>query len=410
MTEPVATSALTPDDTTTPPTETPIPTADPSIPGGGLLLVYQLDGTNPGKATKETVFTLNVGSGERQPMGSLVVDADSCCPTFVQWTADRTKAFLFSQQARGIVDIASATIEPSPISVPKFGAVPSPDGQRFAWVDAVTGAAETIVVADSAGRELSRLALPDGSWATRDLVWSPNGQTILATTFIPLQGSSAQPAAYFCCSIDHGPSASHLLAVPIDGSQLRDLFDDAAEVELDLTAPPPPPAALGLKGGQIERQVSGGRWSPDGGSVSVVQTTCWTDKSGGLPRSWKRGCTVRLIAEDVLTGNRRVLLDTTGGVIDAAWSPDGSRLLIATTPRDSAPGIDLIDLATGTRKHLADTGVRDLDRVLGWSPDGAWIEFDRLSSRLVGDRIDVWVMRSNGHDQQLVAKHAVAGW
>jgi dipeptidyl aminopeptidase/acylaminoacyl peptidase len=154
---------------------------------------------------------------------------------------------------------------------------------------------------------------------------------------------------------DLGPDQVRLLAgrVPADPAPGT---DDGALGRIALTdLTPAPGRALDEIGFDV---------SPDGGTVA---TTWWQPEPGGRR--------VTLVAVDVPSGERRVLLDDPDEEYGApAFSPDGLRLALVVQRRSTAlrpPRVQLavLDLAQGERTDVA----LDWDRWPGaprWTPDG----------------------------------------
>lgn len=114
--------------------------------------------------------------------------------------------------------------------------------------------------------------------------------------------------------------------------------------------------ALGVDDGQVVRLTRDGAnedpaWSPDGARIAYVH---------GVRAPHE----VWLL--DVVTGDRRPLTSDGGLKDDPAWSPDGSRIVYT---RDGET--IFVDVASGRRV----TEARDYRAT--WSPDGAWLAFDR---------------------------------
>jgi hypothetical protein len=373
--------------------------------GGGPLLVWQLDGLSSADAKTETVFTVDVGSGEKKTIGSIPVNEDTCCPSDVSWSSDHHTAFLFTYRFRAIVDLEAGQVTPPSGLTVAQGLTISHHGDRLAWVDMVTGTSETIVITDLAGHRIARLALPAKAWQT-EVTWSPDDTTLLAITQLPLATAQIElaHAIVYCCTVDHGPTATHLLAVPVDGSPIRDLVDNAAEIEADLAAPSPtpPPGVKSFGYSPQSRSFWSTAWSPDGRSIAYVDGAC--------PPSWdyhdRPPCGGKLTLVDVASGQRTVLTVGLTEIGSVSWSPDGQRLAFVATAGDDPSGLYVIDRAGGTPTRLTDA-----DEWAAWSPDGTWLVFRRVTAEPVdGDRANIWIIPATGGNARHIADHAAAGW
>jgi Tol biopolymer transport system component len=380
-------------------------------------MVYQLDGLSGDSARTETVSTVDVGTGETRTVGSIPVTANTCCPMKVSWTNDRSRAFLYSLSLRGIVDVNAGTIARRPGGISPYSASASHAGDRVAWLDADTGNRVKVVITDLDGNELKRLPLPKGTWGWQERPeWSPDDRTLLVKSFLELRTAADARLAVFACCSTHGPSALHVYAVPVDGSPVRDLVDDATEEQANLADPPPSaPAILDLPDGlPVGGSLDGARWSPDGRSIAYTEGGWWQAQRGKSYRDWVSRCLCQAFVLDIASGRRTLLSGDLIGTAGIAWSPDGSRLLFAGTPLGGLSGLYVVDRDGGALTRLADTGYGDTSGgdAGSWSPDGTWIAFGRLHEGLPdgSDSIDAWVMRADGADARLVGEHAAAGW
>ncbi len=69
-------------------------------------------------------------------------------------------------------------------------------------------------------------------------------------------------------------------------------------------------------------------------------------------------------------------------VVDASWSPEGTRLAVATRPTEKRPngGLYIVDTATWTSKPLVTSEQPVKTGVPRWAPDGDWILFSGNAS------------------------------
>ena len=219
----------------------------------------------------------------------------------------------------------------------------SPDGERIAYVSTKDG--ETaIYVMDLADGKVTRLT-HGGGW-NGNPTWSPDGEWIM-----------------FDSSRD-GPSAGfrNLFAVRPDGTDLRRV----------------------THGSDYRGQPS---WAPDGKRVAFLL---------GRPH----------LAGNIFTmspdGSDQRQLTHQEGDPDASadyarWSPDSSRIVVLVSEpnekKDVRPNASLFVVSVdGTEMHRLDVGLGDGKP--DWSPDGQWIAFKRV----IGDAVDLFVMRPDGRD------------
>jgi hypothetical protein len=387
---------------------TPSPDAGPL--GGGPLIVFQLDDVFPEKAKAENVFSLDLGTGEQVKLGSFPMAAPDCCPEQVRLSSDRNRAFLFGGTYRAAIDVDGGAITRVPKRIARQVLVPSNRGDRLAWVDDVTGKAETIVIGSLKGKELGRLVLPTGTWYTTTLVWSPDDTSLAVSAHRPLTvamaglGNSIIP----CCSVDHGISPTHLLVVPVDGSPIRDLLDDTDGVVQDEAEPfqtPPPGVKLGGPR-KAERTLAPAVWSPDGRTILVITTVC------GATYTWhlRGACGSSLSIVDAETGRQTSLVERADMIGGADWSPDGRQVAFTAGSGDEDTGLFVIDVDGRNQRRLTDA----YGGLVDWSPNGMWLAFRRLAawepSDVWRDRMDVWAVPVSDGGARLVAEHASAAW
>ena len=395
----IAAAAPTP---TAPPS--PTPTA-PDSNGGADLIVWQMNGTNAEETTASSVFAMDIGTRQKRDLATLPENEDTCCPEVVAVSSDRQKASLFAGRFRGWVDLATGAFSKRPVRVPPVDIALSNDGRRVAWVDLVTGSSPGIVVTDSDGKDPIRLDLPVGTWFAR-LAWSRDDRVILATAAIKLKKAVGTIILIETERGDPGPLATHLVAVPLDGSPSVDLVDDADAVAADLKTPAPPPPSIDLpNGSNPERTMSQARWSPDGSSVAYVESTCWTE--GKTFQTGRRACLSRLLTVDVATRAVDVVVDDMAGISTLAWSPTGREIAFRGDDRKGLVGIFVVDLGTSATGFVASGSGDDFESYenmgsVQWSPDGTWIAFSRTR--------DAWVMHPDGSAKRMIAPHARAGW
>lgn len=398
---PSSVAAATPE-----PTPTAAPTPTPPPKPAGTLLVWQLDGTDTTTTTTESVFRLDVANGATTPIATLPVNEDTCCPTSLTLSRDHSTAFLYAGIYRGTLDLASGAFTKASGRIPRGNVAISTAGDRLAWVDDVTGTSESIVIGGRDGKRLQRIALPAGAFVSIP-TWISDDAALLVTTMLPLKVASDVRLAstIACCSIDRGPLASHVLVVPLDGSSIRDIYDDSAGVIADQSQPEPtrPPVSKGGFPSPASHSVRA--WpAPDLRTAVVVAEACpsqWQSRNADLI------CTDELLTVDTETGQRTSLPVPLTRIWSVSWSPDGRRLSLLGSVGGGPTGLYVVDR---TGDDLVGLGPAEPE-LMAWSPDGAWIAYWRLDPTVTdGDRVQVWVAPSVGGDARFVAGHASAVW
>ena len=388
------------------PASSPTPTAPPQPTG--TLLVWQLDGLSGDTATTESIFKLDVANGATTPIATIPVNEDTCCPASLTLAPDRSTAFLYAGSYRGALDLATGTFTRASHRIPP-GPVPiSKAGDRLVSVDDVTGTNESIVISDLNGKEVRRLELPVGAFASQPS-WTSDDAALLVTTMLPLKVASEVRLAstIACCSIDRGPLAAHVLIVPLDGRPIRDIYDDSAGVIADQAQPKPTHPPGTTSGFALEANRSLQAWlGPDLRTLAVVEDAC--------PSQWKLSirsisiCTDELMTIDIETGQRTSLPVPLTRISSAGWSPDGRRLSLLGSEGGGPTGLYIVDRDGG---NPVDLGPAEPE-LMAWSRDGAWIAYWQLDPKVPegSDRLQVWVAPTTGGDARFVAAHASAVW
>ena len=219
----------------------------------------------------------------------------------------------------------------------------SPDGERLAWLGE-----DGVVIAADAG-EGERSSLDIGPLRPGAPLWSPDGTRLAITASDPDQ------------QID---PPTRLLLVPLDGGATMPLTE---------------PGHFG-----------GFTWAADGSRLGGVEI----DLSGQTP--------VMAVVIPTDGSGPSELLDDTVVTVGPSWSPDGTRLAVATPsglqifdPADSSDGFLRVPVAAG--ESIGE---------IHWSPSGAWL----LYSTSTGREPTLWIVAADGmSDPRQVSPSAAGG-
>ena len=136
------------------------------------------------------------------------------------------------------------------------------------------------------------------------------------------------------------------------------------------------------------------RWSPDGRKI-LFETT----------QSGKREAYVM----DADGQNQTSRTPNAPIAHSGSWSPDGLRIAFMSRSASSNANIFVMNADGSNVQNLSKGTTRDSEPV--WSPDGKWIAFTRTSTNPpCPERMDVWIMRSNGTGQQQITHNAPGIW
>jgi WD40 repeat protein len=133
------------------------------------------------------------------------------------------------------------------------------------------------------------------------------------------------------------------------------------------------------------------RWSPDGRRLAFVRTA-------GSDGSVDCGEALLTVTVDGSDARQIVAPGQVTGDLDANWSPDGSRIVIAGFAGDLSKERPFGGDIFSVRSDGADVRVLTSDRLSGspsWTRDGR-IVFTRWAGHASSDRGDLWVMDSDG--------------
>jgi hypothetical protein len=393
-------------------TATPAPTPTPPPRPTGTLLVWQLDGIIAPPAKTESVFRLDLANGATTPIASIPVNENTCCPTSLTLSKDRGTAFLYAANYRGAVDLATGGFEKASTRIPPGIVAISHGGDRLAWIDDLTGTSESVVIGGRDGKPSKRIALPAGAFASIP-AWADDDSTLFVTTLLPVKTASTGiqlASTIACCSIDRGVEATHLLVVPVDGTAIRDIYDDKAGVIADQAQPAAtrPPSTTSGYAFQPNRSFRLLGQSPDGQTLLADEDICpgrW-----GTFRDGVQACRSELMTIDTETAVRTPLPVPPTMISSAGWSPDGRRLSLLGSGGGGPTGSQTLYLLDRDGGSIEKIGPAEPE-LMSWSSDGKWLAFWRLDPEVTdGDQVQVWVVSTTGGEPRFVAAHATVGW
>ena len=382
------------------------PKPDPSLPlipspdasaspegaiGGGLILAYRpaesAGDCSAGSLAPFDVVTVDPATGTQTILGTTAED----CPAWghslnLQWAPDRQHILMTGSlgQEPMMLDTPTAAGRDLtficcdlPTEVWQGGAnqsqgwVLSPAGDFVAAIhtsdfqvpgeEGTTAIADGIVVANIDGSGRIFLPLPEGADIRGAASWSPDQSALVVAACLPCNRALlGQPAT--------AENHEHLYVVPVDGSPVRELTDDATGYSWT-------PA-----------------WSPDGSTIAIARWECLSD---WVPLQCSGEVASSMVLVDAESGGQGVVssdeqLGQGAELGVPVWSPNSERIAFTASPIEDRLRAFVVD-ADGT--NLVDLGEGSL---MQWSPDGEWLLVSRSAD--AESFIDLWIVRADGSD------------
>lgn len=393
------------------------PSAEPSdgALGGGLILVHDAyDPLNPGPLK---VFTLDAGTGQQTQLGTLqpIGGSSTSLNRFnFQWGADRKHVLITDFQGHWLKALENPTdaardlifvcCEPAREVLPNGegtqalgagGWVLSPKSDQVAGLkslpidvpgcpqcrDSVPGAVDIL---DVNGGNLRTLPLPAGTQAMGPISWSPDGSAVVITGCRPcnnagIWGAQILPPGGDLAKLTPSPAVehAHLFVVPVNGSPVQELLDEA------------------------ETTFWSAVWSPDGTAIAFVSHECPPDEHA--PDCFEGTVTLETLAmadglrTAVMEGAARVPM---GFPIGFVWSPDGRRFALT-----DGSSIFVTDADGSHRAKVADAQGSEPR----WSPDGEWLVYS-TSDEALGTTSGPWIVSADGGEPRLLGSYGGWAW
>jgi hypothetical protein len=371
------------------------PSAEPSTGplGGGLILVHGgYDEQNPSPLD---VFALDAGTGHRTRLGTL---PEGWGPAYrnrytFQWGADRKHVLVTDFQGQWLTTLENPTDAARDLIFvccePAREVLPNGEGTQAlearGWVlspqsDQVAGLKErqihvpgcllcsapgAIVILDVDRGDIRTLPLPAGTQGNGPISWSPDGSAVVISGCRPCNnagivesaGGPSTPTA-----IEHG----HLFVVPLDGSPVRELLDEA------------------------DAMFGAPAWSLDATTIAFARHEC-------RPAEHAPDClagTDTLVTVAVADGRQTVIEKGIPHAYGPMWSPDGRRITFVDDR-----GVFVMD-ADGS--HVV--------RLIGgyeprWSPDGQWLLVSSANSPM-----KLTVIAADGGESRVLGTYGGGAW
>lgn len=256
----------------------------------------------------------------------------------------------------------AVTSGPDADSDPQF----SPDGQRVAFLRAVDGGYDLMVVNVEGGPAVKLSAAP---LAASDVFeWAPDSSWLIVNTsakrLLRLDVGRPGQAALIATDAVLSPGAS--VFRPPDGREIMFTRDSTGGLWTDDLDPATPPSLVIDNPEPENRDFRYARWSPDGTMIAFPATI----GDGEQYRTF--------VAMADGSGIRRVSMAEGVWVeTDLRWSPDGSRIAFNHWQRQGngtwiIRPTGVVTVATGAVTNVGPPGVSD-GTWMDWSPDGSYI-------------------------------------
>ena len=138
-------------------------------------------------------------------------------------------------------------------------------------------------------------------------------------------------------------------------------------------------------------------WRPDGGLIAFTNIKLFGSIYGATE--------IDVVAPDG-TGLRPLIwsLDPNSGVVNPAWSPDGTRIAVTLISNLAGGELYVVNVdGSGSRRLFAHPGWDDIDPI--WSPNGRYVAFASGPAIGTATTHDIWVLDTKTGVAGTVARH-----
>jgi Tol biopolymer transport system component len=282
----------------------------------------------------------------------------------------------------------SPSLSPTPTGTPRRGTlIAYISAERKLWIVRSDGSGAHELLPGGLGSQTFVSWSPDG---TR-LIYSDNGKFYLTDP----SGSAPQVADTGCVAPCYG-DAFEGAAFSSDGTKLVFARDNGRSFVI---------ATMDLASGRVTElsstEPAGGRpgWSPDGKQIVFIR---WGEKDTGGPTPPARNAAIVVDADG---RNLHQVSPSTLDAYSAVWSPDGSRIVITTSPMGPWDIYTVRPDGTDLRRLTTD----GISKGATWTPDGRILFVRGSGGAGNGGSPAFWTMDADGTNAAELMPGAVTG-